>query len=147
MKLGDRVYICYLGHNLNNRKCCLFWILSQIRFKNCFSSSLMRSELRLVFLASAGWRQRGEILAPISVQNVKRFFVRTVISFLTNRCIHVQVTNRHFQKTLGHIIDSRLSRCSRARRSSTGLFYVGPTKVKACKSFLFTEGSHILWNK
>ena len=123
------------------------WILSQIRFKTCFSSNLTRSELRLVFLASAGWRQHGEILAPISVQNVKRFFVQTVICLLTNRSIHVQVTNRHFKKTLGHIKNSRLSRCSTARRFSTGLFHEGPTKVKAYKSFLFTEGSHKVWNK
>ena len=45
-----------------------------------------------------------------------------------------------------------LLRCSTARRSSNGLFLVGPTKVKACKSFLFNEGSlkvenkeHLLW--
>ena len=35
---------------------------------------------------------------------------------------------------------SRLSRCSTARGSNTGLSLVGPTKVKACKSFPFTEG-------
>ena len=38
-------------------------------------------------------------------------------------------------------IHSRLRRCSTARVSSTELFLVGPTKVKAPKSFLFTEGS------
>ena len=38
-------------------------------------------------------------------------------------------------------IHSRLSRCSTARGSNTGLFQVGPTKVKARKSFLLTEGS------
>ena len=36
---------------------------------------------------------------------------------------------------------SRLSRCSTTRGSNTGLFRVDPTKVKARKSFLFTEGS------
>ena len=40
-----------------------------------------------------------------------------------------------------HYIDSWLSRCSTARGSSTKLFHVGPTKVKAHKSFLFTGGS------
>ena len=30
---------------------------------------------------------------------------------------------------------------STARGSNTGLFLVGPTKVKACKSFLITVGS------
>ena len=40
------------------------------------------------------------------------------------------------------VIYSQLSRCRTSRGSSTGLFYVGPTKVKAYKSFLFTEGSH-----
>ena len=31
-------------------------------------------------------------------------------------------------------------RLNTARGSSTGLVPVGPSKVKACKSFLFTEG-------
>ena len=35
---------------------------------------------------------------------------------------------------------SLLSRRNTARGSSTGLVIVGPTKVKACKSILFTEG-------
>ena len=33
-----------------------------------------------------------------------------------------------------------LSRCSTARVSFSGLSLGGPTKVDACKSFLFTEG-------
>ena len=37
------------------------------------------------------------------------------------------------------IIYSRLSRLSTARGSITGLVPVGPTKVKAFKSVLFTE--------
>ena len=45
------------------------------------------------------------------------------------------------------IIYSQLSRCSTARGSSTGLSLVGPTIVKACKSFLFTEGSLKVENK
>ena len=36
---------------------------------------------------------------------------------------------------------SRLWRCSTAKGSSTRLSLVGLTKVQACKSFLFTEGS------
>ena len=44
-------------------------------------------------------------------------------------------------------IYSQLSRWSTARGSSTGLFHVGPTNVKACKPFLFTKGSHKVWNK
>ena len=35
---------------------------------------------------------------------------------------------------------SQLSRCSAAKGSRTGLSLVGPTKVKARQSFLFTEG-------
>ena len=35
---------------------------------------------------------------------------------------------------------SQLSRCCTAKGSKTGLSLVGPTKVKARKSFLFTEG-------
>ena len=35
---------------------------------------------------------------------------------------------------------SQLSRCSTAKGSKTGLSLVGPTKVKARKSFLFNEG-------
>ena len=38
-------------------------------------------------------------------------------------------------------MNSWLSRCSTARGSSSGLSLGGPTKVKASKSFLFTEGS------
>ena len=39
------------------------------------------------------------------------------------------------------IMNNRLSGCNTARGSSTGLSLVGPTKVKARKSFLFTEDS------
>ena len=39
------------------------------------------------------------------------------------------------------VMNSQLSRCSTARGSSTGLSLVGPTKVKARKSFIFPEGS------
>ena len=39
------------------------------------------------------------------------------------------------------IINSQLSRCITARGSSTGLVLVGPTKFKACKSILYTEGT------
>ena len=42
---------------------------------------------------------------------------------------------------------SRLSKCSTARGSSTELSLVGPTKAKACKSFLFTECSLKVENK
>ena len=38
-------------------------------------------------------------------------------------------------------INSWLSRCSTPRGPNTGLFHIGPTKVKAHKSFLFIEGS------
>ena len=38
-------------------------------------------------------------------------------------------------------MNSLFSKCSTARESSTELSLVGPTKVKACKSFLFSEGS------
>ena len=41
----------------------------------------------------------------------------------------------------------QLSRCSTARGSSTGWSQVGPTKVKARKSFLFIEGSPEVENK
>ena len=40
-----------------------------------------------------------------------------------------------------------LSRCSTARGSSSGLSQGGLTKVKVCKSFLFTEGSPKVENK
>ena len=40
-----------------------------------------------------------------------------------------------------------LSRCSTARGSSSGLSQGGPTKVKARKSFLFTEFSIKVENK
>ena len=42
---------------------------------------------------------------------------------------------------------SRLSRCSTARICSTKLSLVGPTKVKAHKSFLFSEDSLKVENK
>ena len=44
------------------------------------------------------------------------------------------------------IIYSWLLRCSTARGSSSGLSLRGPTKVKAPKCFLFTEGSLIVEN-
>ena len=46
----------------------------------------------------------------------------------------------HTLVTLSYIY-SWLSRCSTDRGSSTGLSPVGPTKVEAYKTFLFTEGS------
>ena len=45
------------------------------------------------------------------------------------------------------IIFSQLSRCSKARGSSSGFSLGGSTKVKACKSFLFTQGSLKVENK
>ena len=50
-------------------------------------------------------------------------------------------TNFQLKNMLKDNTNSWLLRCSTARGSSTGLFLVGPTKVNACKSFLFTEGS------
>ena len=44
------------------------------------------------------------------------------------------------QRFLHNYIHSWLLRCSTTRGPSTGLSLVGPTKVKARKSFLFTEG-------
>ena len=44
-------------------------------------------------------------------------------------------------------MNSWLSRCSTARGSSSGLSLGGPTKVKAHKFFLFTEGSLKVENK
>ena len=41
----------------------------------------------------------------------------------------------------GTFINIRLSRHSITRGSSTGLVPVGPTKIKACKSELFNEGT------
>ena len=41
----------------------------------------------------------------------------------------------------------RLLRCSTARGSCSGLSLIGPTKVKARKSFLFAEGSLKVENK
>ena len=38
-------------------------------------------------------------------------------------------------------MNCRLSRLSTARGSDTDLMMVGPAKVKACKSVLFTEGT------
>ena len=43
-------------------------------------------------------------------------------------------------------IHSWLSRCSTARGSSSGISLVGPSKVKACKFFLFTESSLLVKN-
>ena len=48
--------------------------------------------------------------------------------------------NFHFQGIKNKIY-SRLLRCNSARGSGSGLSLGGPTKAKACKSFLFTEFS------
>ena len=37
-------------------------------------------------------------------------------------------------------MDSQLLRLNTARGSGTGLVTVGPTKVKACKAIVFSEG-------
>ena len=39
-----------------------------------------------------------------------------------------------------HFIYSRLSKCSKAMGSSTGISLADPTKVNACYSFKFSEG-------
>ena len=46
-----------------------------------------------------------------------------------------------------HDIHRQLLRCSTARGSSSWLSLVGPTKGKACKSFLFIESSLKVENK
>ena len=53
----------------------------------------------------------------------------------------------HFAFYFETLIQSHLSRCSTARRSGFGLSLVGPTKVKAHKCFLFTEGFLKVENK
>ena len=45
------------------------------------------------------------------------------------------------------IIYIQLSRCCTARRASTRFSLVGPTKVQACKSFLFSEKFSSIENK
>ena len=59
--------------------------------------------------------------------------------FLQTICIVVEIS--------ATMIYSPLSRCSTARGSSNGLSIVGPTKVQARKSFLFTEVSPEVENK
>ena len=45
------------------------------------------------------------------------------------------------QSSLRDFIYSQLSRCNTARGSNTGFGPIGPDKVKAGKSTLFTEGN------
>ena len=55
--------------------------------------------------------------------------------------VHVAIVTKRFYCNKNNVIKviySRLSRSNTARGSSTGLSLVGPTKVKARKSFLFT---------
>ena len=54
----------------------------------------------------------------------------------------IQRANNNLPLIWTTFMKSWLLRCSTARGSSTRLSLVGPTKVKARKSFLFTEGSN-----
>ena len=58
-----------------------------------------------------------------------------IIQILRNQLIAFTILEDLIWQIYGH-----LSRCSTARGSSSGFSLVGPTKVKARKSFLFTEG-------
>ena len=49
--------------------------------------------------------------------------------------------------SFGEIMYSRLPRCNAARESNIGFSMVGPTEVKACKFFLFTEKFPCIENK
>ena len=60
---------------------------------------------------------------------VGRFWLKVIISFAFTKMYN------------------RLSRCSTDRGCNAGLFHVGPTEVKAGKSFLFTEGSQEVFIK
>ena len=53
----------------------------------------------------------------------------------------------HFEIVYSGTINFWLSRCCAARGSSTRFSLVGPTKVKACESFLFTENLLCIENK
>ena len=55
-------------------------------------------------------------------------------------------SRKNLSTTQGKIF-SRLLRRSTARGSSTRLFRVGTTKVKACRSFLFTDSPLKVENK
>ena len=52
-----------------------------------------------------------------------------IFSFVTN-----------FTRYTYKLKHSQMSRCNTARGSITRLFHAGPTKVKSCKSFQFTDG-------
>ena len=54
--------------------------------------------------------------------------------------IHGMIFTNNSERKL-KVIYSRLSRHGTARESSAGLVPVRPTKVKACKSIQFTEGT------
>ena len=63
-------------------------------------------------------------------------------SIITNIvCLGLEQLAFHWRRTLWISVSSQLPSCNAARGSSAELFFVGPTKVKACKSFLFPEGS------
>ena len=49
-----------------------------------------------------------------------------------------------FMATSVLYINSRLSSCFTVRASIAGFTQVSPTKVEACKSFIFTESSLVL---
>ena len=65
-----------------------------------------------------------------------------IIQILRNQLIAFTILEDLIWQIYGH-----LSRCSTARGSSSGFSLVGPTKVKARKSFLFTEGFPEVENK
>ena len=60
-------------------------------------------------------------------------------STVANQCILLYSYFKLFYLSVNSCIDKRLNS---ARGSGTGLVTVGPAKVKACKSVLFTEVAH-----
>ena len=59
-------------------------------------------------------------------------------------CIFKRRAKDEFKVCGGAFINSRLSRCSRARGSSSSVYLGGSDKVQACKSVLFTESFHVV---
>ena len=76
------------------------------------------------------------MISPIKIYFIRSKLFQQKTFFLSTFLI--------FQSNQKSEICSGLLRGSVAKGSSTGLFHVDPTRVKACESFLFSEGSLII---
>ena len=113
------------------------------RFLGLFSASLWTDRLK----DCAGLHQIFNVLSQNRIlrSQFQIFFLNSINP--TRQIVQSVLKLQNLEKLLLLFIYSQLSRCNTARGSISRLSLKGPTMIKACKYFLFTEGSLKTENK